>query len=145
MQMLRSYGVPRASIRQSRRKLYIPPSFLLWKLSPYQKFLFIFISFDFFSRNFLDSMNSHLHTKKSPVLHYQYKTFNTVNLQQTGTNAVPTICYQDVFAMLVPSLLTICHMVVARDLAYLPLSNFQSCLVTRCIKNLLASSNSITC
>jgi hypothetical protein len=28
------------------------------------------------------------------------------NLQQTGSNAVPTTCQQDVFALLVPSLLT---------------------------------------
>jgi hypothetical protein len=28
------------------------------------------------------------------------------NLQQTCSNAVPTTCHQDVFALLVPSLLT---------------------------------------
>ena len=31
------------------------------------------------------------------------------NLQQTRSNAVPTTCRQDVFALLVPSLLTSCE------------------------------------
>jgi hypothetical protein len=34
------------------------------------------------------------------------------NLQQTCTNAVPTTCQQDVFALLVPSLSTTCYKVV---------------------------------
>jgi hypothetical protein len=34
------------------------------------------------------------------------------NLQQTCSNAVPTTCQQDVFALLVPSLLTTCYKVV---------------------------------
>jgi hypothetical protein len=51
-----------------------------------------------------------------------YKTFNRVytrknaqvvtNLQQTCSNAVPTTCQQDVFALLVPSLLTSCQRLV---------------------------------
>jgi hypothetical protein len=31
------------------------------------------------------------------------------NLQQTCSNAIPTTCQQDVFALLVPSLLTSCQ------------------------------------
>jgi hypothetical protein len=34
------------------------------------------------------------------------------NLQQTCSNAVPTTCQQDVFALLVPSLLTSCERLV---------------------------------
>jgi hypothetical protein len=34
------------------------------------------------------------------------------NLQQTCNNAVPTTCQQDVFAVLVPSLLTSCQWLV---------------------------------
>jgi hypothetical protein len=34
------------------------------------------------------------------------------NLQQTCSNAVPTTCQQDVFALLVPSLLTSCQQLV---------------------------------
>jgi hypothetical protein len=34
------------------------------------------------------------------------------NLQQTCSNAVPTTCQQDVFALLVPSLLTSCQRLV---------------------------------
>ena len=34
------------------------------------------------------------------------------NLQQTCSNAVPTTCQQDVFALLVPSLLTSCKRLV---------------------------------
>ena len=34
------------------------------------------------------------------------------NLQQTCNNAVPTTCQQDVFALLVPSLLTSCQRLV---------------------------------
>jgi hypothetical protein len=34
------------------------------------------------------------------------------NLQQTCSNAVPTTCQQDVFALLVPSLLTTCYKAV---------------------------------
>ena len=34
------------------------------------------------------------------------------NLQQTCSNAVPTTCQQDVFALLVPSLLTNCQRLV---------------------------------
>jgi hypothetical protein len=34
------------------------------------------------------------------------------NLQQTCSNAVPTTCQQDVFALLVPSLLTSCRRLV---------------------------------
>jgi hypothetical protein len=34
------------------------------------------------------------------------------NLQQTCSNAVPTTCQQDVFALLAPSLLTTCYKVV---------------------------------
>jgi hypothetical protein len=51
-----------------------------------------------------------------------YKTFNRVytrknaqvvtSLQQTCSNAVPTTCQRDVFALLVPSLLTSCQRLV---------------------------------
>jgi hypothetical protein len=44
-----------------------------------------------------------------------YKSKNAqvvTNLQQTCNNAVPTTCQQDVFALLVPSLLTSCQRLV---------------------------------
>jgi hypothetical protein len=47
------------------------------------------------------------------------------NLQQTCSNAVPTTCQQDVFALLVPSLLTTCYKVVELN-----------SLFTSCSKNL---------
>jgi hypothetical protein len=59
------------------------------------------------------------------------------NLQQTccsNSNAVPTTCQQDVFALLVPSLLTTCYKVVELN-----------GLVTSCSNNLLSSCNSTTC
>ena len=45
-------------------------------------------------------------------LNYTRKNAQVVtNLQQTCSNAVPTACQQDVFAiLLVPSLLTSCHL-----------------------------------
>jgi hypothetical protein len=45
---------------------------------------------------------------------YTSKTHNSVetNLQQTCSNAVPTTCQQDVFALLVPSLLISCQRLV---------------------------------
>jgi hypothetical protein len=39
------------------------------------------------------------------------------NLQQTCSNAVPTTCQQDVFALLVPSLLTSCQQLATRLLS----------------------------
>jgi hypothetical protein len=56
------------------------------------------------------------------------------NLQQTCSNAVPTTCQQDVFALLVPSLLTTCYKVVELDR-----------LVTSCSNNMLSSCNSTIC
>jgi hypothetical protein len=65
------------------------------------------------------------------------------NLQQTCSNAVPTTCQQDVFALLVPSLstqvvnglLTTCYKVVELNR-----------LVTSCSNNyLLSSCNSTIC
>ena len=53
------------------------------------------------------------------------------NLQQTCTIAVPTTCQQDVFALIVPSLLTACYKVVELNR-----------LVTSCSNNLLSSCNS---
>jgi hypothetical protein len=47
---------------------------------------------------------------------YNYTRKNAqvvTNLQQTCRNAVPTTCQQDVFALLVPSLLTSCSQLVA--------------------------------
>jgi hypothetical protein len=52
------------------------------------------------------------------------------NLQQTCSNAVPTTCQQDVFALLVPSLLTTCYKVVELNR-----------LVTSRCNNLLSSCN----
>jgi hypothetical protein len=56
------------------------------------------------------------------------------NLQQTCSNAVPTTCQQDVFALLVLSLLTTCYKVVQRNR-----------LVINCSNNLLSSRNSTSC
>jgi hypothetical protein len=41
-----------------------------------------------------------------PGTHVIYKAQVVTNLQQTCSNPVPTTCHQDVFALLVPSLLT---------------------------------------
>jgi hypothetical protein len=47
------------------------------------------------------------------VRHFKIEKFMVVtNLQQTCSNAVPTTCQQDVFALLVPSLLTSCQRLV---------------------------------
>ena len=56
------------------------------------------------------------------------------NLQQTCSDAVPKTCQQDVFALLVPSLLTTCYKVVELNR-----------LVTCCSNNLLSSCNSTIC
>jgi hypothetical protein len=56
------------------------------------------------------------------------------NVQKTCSNAVPTTCQQDVFALLVPSLLTTCYKVVELN-----------SLVTSCSNNLLSSCNSTIC
>ena len=56
------------------------------------------------------------------------------NLQQICSNAVPTTCQQDVFALLVPSLLTTCYKVVEPNR-----------LVTSCSNNLLSSCSSTIC
>ena len=56
------------------------------------------------------------------------------NLQQTCSNAVPTTCQQDVFALLVPSLLATCYKVVELNR-----------LVASCSNNLLSSCNSTIC
>jgi hypothetical protein len=56
------------------------------------------------------------------------------NLQQTCSNAVPTTCQQDVFALLVPSLLATCYKVVELNR-----------LVPSCSDNLLSSCNSTIC
>ena len=44
--------------------------------------------------------------------HTRKKAQVVTNLQQTCSNAVPTTCQQDVFALLVPSLLTSCQRLV---------------------------------
>ena len=78
-------------------------------------------------------------------LNHAYTRKNTqvvTNLQQTCSNAVPTTCQQDVFALLVPSLstswqgslLTTCYKVVELNR-----------LVTSCSNNLLSSCNSTIC
>jgi hypothetical protein len=66
---------------------------------------------------------------------YTHKNAQVVtNLQQTCSNAVPTTCHQDLFALLVPSLLTTCYKVVELNR-----------LATSCSNNLLSSCNSTTC
>ena len=57
------------------------------------------------------------------------KTHAVTNLQQTCSNAVLTNFQQDVFALLVPSLLTSCYKVVELNR-----------LVTSCSNNLLSSA-----
>jgi hypothetical protein len=63
------------------------------------------------------------------------------NLQQTCSNAVPTTCLQDVFALLVPSLLTSCQRLVDNCYKVVELNR----LVTSCSNNLLSSCNSTIC
>jgi hypothetical protein len=70
-----------------------------------------------------------------PYMHcYSYYTRKNAkvvtNLQQTCSNAILTTCQQDVFALLVPSLLTTCYKVVEPNK-----------LVTSCSNNLLSSCN----
>jgi hypothetical protein len=68
-------------------------------------------------------------------LFYTRKNTQVVpNLQQTCSNAVQTTCQQDVFALLVPSLLTTCYKVVELNR-----------VVTSCSNNLLSSCNSTIC
>ena len=67
-------------------------------------------------------------------LHDIIYTRVVTNLQQTCSNAVPTTCQQDVFALLVPSLLTTCYKVVELNR-----------LVTSCSNNFLSSFNSTIC
>jgi hypothetical protein len=54
------------------------------------------------------------------------------NLQQTCSNAVPTTCQQDVFALLVPSSLTSYYKVVELNRLVTSCSNLSSCNSTIC-------------
>jgi hypothetical protein len=49
-------------------------------------------------------------------VHIREKAQVVTNLQQTCSNAVPTTCQQDAFALLVPSLLTSCQRLVIDNL-----------------------------
>ena len=51
-------------------------------------------------------------TPHKKVMDYTKNAQVVTNLQQTCSNAVPTTCQQDVFALLVPSLLTSCQRLV---------------------------------
>jgi hypothetical protein len=73
---------------------------------------------------------------------HTYKNAQVVtNLQQTCSNAVPTTCQQNVFALLVPSLLTSCQRLADNLL--------QGCRAQQtfysCSNNLLSSCNSTIC
>jgi hypothetical protein len=77
------------------------------------------------------------HLWATPFIRLKYIRKNAqvvTNLQQTCSNAVPTTSQQDVFALLVPSLLTTCYKVVELDR-----------LVTSCSNNMLSSCNSTIC
>jgi hypothetical protein len=88
-----------------------------------------------------------LYEFRGTVYNYTRKNAQVVtNLQQTCSNAVPTTCQQDVFALLVPSLLTSCQRQVVNGL-------LTTCCkivelnrpVTSCSNNLLSSCNSTSC
>jgi hypothetical protein len=64
----------------------------------------------------------------------QFPCGSNLKINYTRRNAVPTTCQQDVFALLVPSLLTTCYKVVELNR-----------LVTCCSNNLLSSCNSTIC
>jgi hypothetical protein len=70
----------------------------------------------------------------SKLIHYTRKNAEVVTncMQQTCSNAVPATCQQDVFALLVPSLLTTCYKVVELHR-----------LVTSCSNNLLSHNSTI--
>jgi hypothetical protein len=73
--------------------------------------------------------------KRGLKLAFHYTCTNAqvvTKLQQICTSAVPTTCHQDVFALLVPSLLTSCYKVVELNR-----------LDTSCSNNLLSCCNSI--
>ena len=79
-----------------------------------------------------------------PVEPYTRKNAQVViNLQQTCSNSVPTTCQQDVFTLLVPSLLTSCQRLVRNVCQRLVELNR---LVTSCIVIVLQFNNlSTTC
>jgi hypothetical protein len=81
-----------------------------------------------------NSINSPPNTRLRYTMKITGFSHSDTNLQQTCSNAVPTTCQQDVFALLVPSLLTTCYKVVEL-----------SRLVTSCSNNLLSSCNSTIC
>jgi hypothetical protein len=72
------------------------------------------------NRRFRNQPVTYVHARKILNLSKFYKSTNykrknaqvVTNLQQTCSNAVPTTCQQDVFALLVPSLLTSCQRLV---------------------------------
>jgi hypothetical protein len=55
-----------------------------------------------------------LESKRRIVMYTRKNAHVATNLQQTCSNAVPTTCQQDVFALLVPSLLTSCWQLATR-------------------------------
>ena len=58
-----------------------------------------------------------IYTRAKTIERYTRKNAQVVtNLQQTCSNAVPTTCQQVVFALLVPSLFTSCHRLLATRL-----------------------------
>jgi hypothetical protein len=63
------------------------------------------------------------------------------NVQKTCSNAVPTTCQQNVFALLVPSLLTSANGLLTTCYKVVELSS----LVASCSNNLLSSCNSTIC
>ena len=75
---------------------------------------------------------------------YKRKNAQVVtNLQQTCSNVVPTTCQQDVFALLVPSLLTSVRQFGLLTTCYKVVELNRR--VTSCFNNLLSSCNSTIC
>jgi hypothetical protein len=97
-------------------------------------------------------------------LHTHANAQVVTNLQRTCSNVVPTTCQQDVFALLVPSLLTSCQQLVGnlkqgywtqqtcyklfQQLVIVLQFDNKMCshnLTTRCVRNRLVASLSTSC
>jgi hypothetical protein len=59
---------------------------------------------------------------------------NVTNLQQTCSNAVPTTCQQDVFALLVPGLLTSCQRLVENKVSCCKVVELNRLVPTNCYR-----------
>jgi hypothetical protein len=89
--------------------------------------------------------NSRYNIDASVLWKMVYTRKNTqVATNETCSNAVPTTCQQDVFALLAPSLLTSCQRLASLLTTCYKVVELNR-LVTSCSNNLLSSCNSTIC